>query len=333
MHTSIPPRASPGRARTVTPADAPSHLRTPAPSHRLSVVTSGLWHGVGAYVLWGVLPAYWKLLAHVPALQIVAHRVIWSFVVLVVLHTARRRWRAFVSVVTGRVAAIYTLAAGLIAINWLVYIWAVVSGYLLQASLGYFITPLVNVLLGVVVLRERLRPLQWTAVALAAAGVLHLTSVYGATPWIALVLSVTFGLYGLMKNRAPIGSIDGMTLETGVVVPVAALYLAVGNGDGVGAFGASPALTQVLLVGGGPVTLLPLLLFASAARRISLSALGILQYIAPTMQFLLGAFVFAEPFARVQLVGYGFVWIGLIVFTVEGRSRRADAPALDEAVG
>lgn len=296
-------------------------------------MTSGLWHGVGAYVLWGVLPVYWKLLAHVPALQIVAHRVVWSFVVLVVLLTATRRWAALRAMMTPRVVATYTLAAILIAINWLIYIWAVVSGFLLEASLGYFITPLFNVLLGVAVLRERLRPVQWLAVALAAAGVLQLTYVYGRTPWIALVLAVTFGLYGLAKNRAPLCAIDGMTLETGVVVPIAAIYLLLTEHAGTGAFGQASALTEGLLVGGGPMTLLPLLLFASAAQRISLSALGLLQYIAPTMQFLLGAFVFEEPFTRVQLVGYALVWIGLVVFTVEGLFARRPPAAILEEVG
>jgi chloramphenicol-sensitive protein RarD len=287
-----------------------------------------LWFGVAAYVLWGVLPVYWKLLAHVPSLQIVAHRVLWSFAVLVVLLTGTRRWAQLRAVTNRSVVIVYLLAAVLIAINWLVYIWSVVSGYLLEASLGYFITPLVNVLLGVVVLRERLRPFQWIAVALAAAGVLQLTYVYGATPWIALVLAVTFGLYGLVKNRAPLGSTDGMTLETGVVVPIAAIYLLATEAARTAAFDQASAQTQALLVGGGPVTLLPLLLFASAAQRISLSALGILQYIAPTMQFLLGAFVFDEPFTRLQLMGYALVWIGLVVFTAEGLvSRRPFAVA------
>jgi chloramphenicol-sensitive protein RarD len=297
-------------------------------------VTSGLWHGVGAYVLWGALPIYWKLLADVPPVQIVAHRVLWSFAVLLLLVAATRRWSALRSAMTRPVAAIYTAAAALIAINWLIYIWAVISGYLLEASLGYFITPLVNVLLGVAVLRERLRPLQWVSVALAAAGVLQLTYVYGALPWIALVLAVTFGLYGLVKKRAPLGAIDGMTLETGVVVPPAAVYLAATEAAGTGMFAQAPALTQTLLVGGGPVTLLPLVLFASAAQRVSLSALGILQYIAPTMQFLLGTLVFDEPFTRVQLIGYVLVWVGLGVFTVEGVvARRTALPILDEATG
>lgn len=297
-------------------------------------MTPGLWHGVGAYVLWGVLPVYWKLLAHVPAIQIVAHRVLWSFVVLVVLLTARGRWAALAAVTNRRVITTYVLAALLIAINWLVYIWAVVSGYLLDASLGYFITPLVNVLLGVVVLRERLRQAQWTAVALAAAGVLQLTYVYGAAPWIALVLAVTFGFYALVKKRAPLGSTDGMTLETGVVVPVAVIYLAVSEYAGAGTFTTAPSPTRALLIAGGPMTLLPLLLFASAARRISLSAVGILQYIAPTLQFLLGAFVFGEPFTRIQLVGYALVWIGLVVFTTDSLiSRRTAIPVLDKAVG
>lgn len=297
-------------------------------------MTSGLWHSVGAYVLWGVLPVYWKRLAHVPPIEIVSHRVIWSFAILVLLVALRRRWRALRSVTTRRIAAIYTVAAMLIAVNWLIYIWAVVAGFLLEASLGYFITPLVNVLLGVVVLRERLRSFQWIAVALAAAGVLQLTYVHGATPWVALVLAVTFGLYGLAKKRAPLDAVDGMTVETAIVVPAAIAYLALVPSAAGGEFTRGSALTQALLVGSGPVTLLPLVLFASAAQRVSLSALGILQYIAPTMQFLLGTVVYAEPFTRVQLVGYALVWIGLAVFTAEGLlTRRATAPVLDEAAG
>jgi chloramphenicol-sensitive protein RarD len=328
------PSHQPSHDRTIASSDAPSHPGTIALSHRYAVVTSGLWHGVGAYVLWGVLPIYWKLLADVPPVQIVAHRVLWSFAVLLLLVAATRRWNGLRSAMTRPVAAIYTAAAALIAINWLIYIWAVISGYLLEASLGYFITPLVNVLLGVAVLRERLRPLQWVSVALAAAGVLQLTYVYGALPWIALVLAVTFGLYGLVKKRAPLGSIDGMTLETGVVVPAAAVYLVATEAAGTGMFAQAPALTQAVLIGGGPVTLLPLVLFASAAQRVSLSALGILQYIAPTMQFLLGALVFDEPFASVQLIGYALVWVGLVVFTVEGfLTRRTMIPVLDEAAG
>lgn len=297
-------------------------------------MTPGLWHGVGAYVLWGVLPIYWKLLGHVPPTLIVAHRVLWSFAALVLLMTVTRRWSVLRSAMTARVAAAYTLAAGLIAINWLIYIWAVVSGSLLEASLGYFMTPLVSVLLGVAVLRERLRPFQWMAVALAAAGVLQLTYVYGATPWIALVLAVTFGLYALVKNRAPLGSTDGMTVETGVVMPVAAVYLLATELTGTGGIVHAPPLTQALLVGAGPMTLLPLVLFASAARRIPLSALGILQYIAPTIQFLLGTLVFDEPLTRVLLIGYTLVWIGVVIFAAEGALMRGGrAPILDEAAG
>jgi chloramphenicol-sensitive protein RarD len=296
-------------------------------------VTSGLWHAVGAYVLWGVLPVYWKLIAHVPALEIVAHRVAWSLAVLLLL-MAPARWRALGSVMTGRVVRIYALAAVFIAINWLLYIWAVTSGRLLEASLGYFMTPLVNVLLGVAALRERLRPPQWIAVALAVSGVLQLTYVYGRTPWIALVLAVTFGLYGLVKKRAPLGAVDGMAVETAIVTPAAVAYLAAAGFGGAGAFTQGPALTQVLLVGAGPMTLAPLVLFASAARRVSLSTLGIFQYIAPTIQFLLGALVYREPFTGTRLIGYALVWIGLAVFTAEGLiARRTSAPVLDQAAG
>jgi chloramphenicol-sensitive protein RarD len=201
-------------------------------------------------------------------------------------------------------------------------VWAVNSGFVVETSLGYFITPLVNVLLGVVVIGERLRPPQWIAIALAAAGVAYLTIAHGSVPWIALVLAVSFGSYGLMKKIAPLDSTGGLTLETGLLFLPALAYLGYADRAGAGAFLHAGALSDVLLVGAGPVTTIPLLLFASAARRIPLSLMGVIQYVTPTLQFLFGVLLYHEPFVRSQLVGFSLVWIALVVFGTEGALRR-----------
>jgi len=283
---------------------------------------SGFWHGVAAYGIWGLFPLYWKLVEHVPAVQIISHRIVWSFVTLAVISAARFRRRFGEAGLQTRLVAIYATAAILISINWFLYVYAVNTGFILETSLGYFITPLVNVLLGVIVLRERLRPLQWCAVALATAGVLHLTFGYGSLPWIAIGLALSFGSYGLVKKKAPLDSLAGLTLETGIVVVPAAAYLIAVNASGHGAFGHSGSTTDLLLVGGGPVTVVPLVLFASAVRRVTLTTIGLLQYIAPTIQFFLGVFLYGEPFAGTRLIGFVIVWAACVLFSVDGlRSR------------
>jgi chloramphenicol-sensitive protein RarD len=286
-------------------------------------VNRGIWYGIAAYSLWGLFPIYWKLFRHVPALEILAHRIAWSFVALVLLvagaqGSALRRVRDVPLLVIG----LYTAAAVLIGVNWFLYVWAVNAGFVVETSLGYFITPLVNVLLGVVVFRERLRMLQWVAVGLAAAGVLYLTSAHGSLPWIALGLAFSFGGYGLAKKKAPLGSLDGLALETAMLVVPAALYLGRLQYSGEGAFLRTDVWTDLLLAASGTITIIPLLLFASSVRRVPLSIVGILQYIAPTMQLVLGVLLFHEPFTRVQAVGFTFVWMAVVVFAVDGLRAR-----------
>jgi chloramphenicol-sensitive protein RarD len=279
---------------------------------------SGVWYGVAAYSLWGLLTLYWRSFPHVPAIQVLAHRIVWSFVVLTVIVAASwRQRRAALHSITPGVVVLYAVAAVLIGANWFLYVFSVNNGFIVESSLGYFMTPLVNVLLGVAVFRERLRAMQWLAVAFASCGVLWLTLAYGTLPWIGLALAASFGSYGLVKKKATLPSLEGLTVETAVLVLPAILYLAVLNRNGDGAFLHSGTVIDVLLAAGGIVTVVPLLLFATAVRRVPLSVIGILQYIAPTIQFLLGVYAFREPFTRTQLTGFGLVWLGLVVFTLD----------------
>ena len=297
---------------------------------------SGFWYGVAAYGIWGLFPLYWKLVQHVPALQILGHRIVWSFAALAALTAFSQGAPAAPSLwkVPARVSGVYAIAAVLIGINSFLYVYAVNAGFIVETSLGYFIAPLVNVLLGVVVLHERLRGGQWLAVVLAAAGVAYLTRAYGSVPWIAAGLATSFGSYGLVKKKAPLDSLRGLTLETAVLVIPAAAYLTALQVNGRGAFLHTGFVPDLLLVGSGLVTISPLLLFASAVRRIPLSVVGLLQYIAPTIQFLLGVFIYREPFSRTQLIGFSIVWIALMVFSIEGLRTRGVPPgvvAVDEA--
>jgi chloramphenicol-sensitive protein RarD len=278
-------------------------------------MNKGILNGIAAYALWGFFPIYWKLLHQVPALQVIGHRIGWSFILLTAFILFTKQWKEFRSTaLTPRNIAIYSVAGVLLTINWLVYVWGVNAGFIVETSLGYFINPLLSVLLGVIFLRERLRPTQWIPVALAAAGVIYLTLAYGRLPWIALSLAFTFGFYGFVKKLAPLGSLYGLALETGIVFPVALIFLAFVEFSHTGAFLHNGALIDGLLIGAGVVTTIPLLMFASAARQIPLSVVGILQYIAPTLQFLIGVFLFHEPFDQSHLIGFGLVWLALIIF-------------------
>jgi chloramphenicol-sensitive protein RarD len=279
----------------------------------------GILYGIGAYALWGLFPAYWKMLQHVPAAQLIAHRVFWSFTLLTLFIVLSGRKEQFLQKVKQRrVLLIYLAAAVLIGINWSVYVWAVNAGYIVESSLGYFINPLINVLLGVVFLRERLRPLQWLPIALAAAGVVYLTVSYGKLPWIALTLACSFGIYGLVKKTAPLNSVNGLTLETGYLLLPAIGVLLTAEFNGTGAFLHTGLRADLLMFGAGFATTIPLLMFASAAQRIPLSMMGILQYLAPTLQLLLGVLVYHEPFTRTQWVGFGAVWLALAIYSIEG---------------
>lgn len=279
----------------------------------------GICYAALAYGMWGFFPVYWKMLGHVPALELTAHRIVWSLIVLAAVVLIAGKARIFSSLISKpRVVAIYSSAAVLLSLNWLIYVWAVNAGFIVESALGYFINPLVSVLLGVMFLRERLRPGQWVSVALAAAGVGYLTFIYGALPWIALSLAFSFGIYGLVKKTAPLDSLTGLTLETGIMFIPAALLLIRADSSGQGAFLHTGIIPDLLLVGGGVVTAMPLLLFSAAARRIPLFRLGMLQYIAPTIQFLLGIMVYHEPFAVNKLIGFILVWLALLIFALEG---------------
>ena len=281
-------------------------------------MNKGIWNGLGAYILWGFFPIYWKLLQEVSALQVIGHRISWSFLLLVGVILLNRQWQEFRSAALApKVIGIYAIAGVLLSVNWLIYVWGVNSGFIVETSLGYFINPLVSVLLGVLFLRERLRVMQWIAVGLAAAGVIYLTLTYGRPPWIALSLALSFGIYGLVKKLAPLGSLYGLTLETALVFPLALIYLVFVQSAGTAAFLHQGALTDLLLIATGIVTSIPLLMFASAARQIPLTMIGVLQYIAPTLQFIIGVFLYHEPFDQSRLFGFSLVWLALLIFWVE----------------
>jgi chloramphenicol-sensitive protein RarD len=279
----------------------------------------GILAGIGAYTLWGLFPIYWRMLEEVPAIEILANRMVWSFVFVAIVLTIQKDWNWLREVIHNRrIVLTYTLAAILLSINWFTYIWAVNAGYVVEASLGYFINPLVNILLGVIFLGEKLRSGQVAAVVLAGLGVVYLTLSYGSLPWIALVLAFTFGMYGLIKKTARLESMHGFSLETLVLFLPAVSFLLYRQVNGEGALVTQGAEVTLLLILAGPVTSIPLLLFGFSARRIPLSMLGFIQYIAPTLQFILGVFVYDEPFPPARLVGFSIIWLALLVYTLEG---------------
>ncbi len=281
-------------------------------------MNGGHWQAIGAYVLWGLFPIYWKLLLAVAPIQLLCHRIFWSFLLLFAAILFARQRKSFIAgAMRLRILPWYLLAAALIGVNWFTYVWAVNAGFIIQTSLGYFINPLFSVLIGVIVLRERLRPWQWAPVGLAATGICCLAVTYGSLPWIALTLASTWAVYGLVKKTAPLGSLHGLTLETGILLLPVIAYLIYADFSGHGAFLRREPGTDLLLIGAGAVTTVPLWLFASAVRRVPLTIIGLLQYIAPTLQFLVGILVYKEPFTSAQFLGFGLVWIGLIIFGVE----------------
>jgi chloramphenicol-sensitive protein RarD len=291
-------------------------------------VKKGYLYAFLAYGMWGVFPLYWKALQDVPSVQILAHRVVWSLVFLVFLISLRREWEALRGMLSKRVLLVYALSGALVTLNWGLYIWGVNANHVVEASLGYFINPLVNVLLGVVFLRERLRPAQWAAIGLALMGVLYMTLAYGRLPWLALALAFTFGIYGYLKKTFPLNSLHGLTLETGAVTPLMLAYLVYLEVNGQGAFLHGSALRSILLALAGVVTATPLLFFGMGARLIPLSTMGLIQYLSPTIQFLLGVFLYHEPFDQARLIGFGVVWLALALYLVEGYlNQRRTVPA------
>ena len=294
---------------------------------------SGLVYAALAYIVWGLFPIYFHALARVDAFEIVMHRSLWSFVFVwaVLLATRRLQWVGGTAR-QPRLLAQFVLSALLLSSNWLLYVWAVNHGHVVEASLGYFVTPLVNVLLGTWVLKERPRRLQWLAVAVAACGVLWLTLTLGRPPWIALGLAASFGSYGLLRKTAPLGALEGLAVETAVVAPVALVALALMAVPRGGVFAGMDGATVGWLLFAGPLTAIPLLLFAAGARRITMATLGTLQYLSPTIQFLLGVTWFGEPLQGTRLVGFALIWLALAVYSADGflwlrRQRGTPAPA------
>lgn len=306
-------------AATVSP---PRAADTPSPR--------GLVYGAGAYFLWGLFPVYWPLLEPASAVEVLAHRVVWSLLFVGVVLAIQRQW-AWIRTLGRRRLALLTVAAVVIAVNWGTYIYGVTNEHVVETSLGYFINPLVTVLLGVLVLGERLRRVQWAALGIASTAVIVLTADYGRPPWIALILAFSFGTYGLIKKSVGIGAVQSLTVETAVLFVPALTYLGWLMAAGESTFGQVSAGHALLLAGTGPVTAIPLLLFGAAARRLPLTVLGLLQYLAPVLQFLFGVLLFHEPMPPARLVGFALVWTALVILTVESVRHRRRQNALARA--
>ncbi|MBV8046234.1 MAG: EamA family transporter RarD [Paludibacterium sp.] len=282
----------------------------------------GVWYALGAYFCWGLFPLYWKPLEQISPLQILCHRLVWSALFVFLLLVVRRQWEWLQPFRREPKRLVFFMLSSLmLSSNWLLYIWAVNSGHIVESSLGYFINPLVNVSLGRLVLGERLNRPQKLAVALAACGVLWLTLQLGAVPWVALGLAVSFGLYGLMRKRAPLPSLEGLALETFLLAPLALVWLIVLEWRGVGRFGHLPGMLNLMLVSAGVVTAVPLLLFAHGARRLKLATLGIIQYVSPSLQLLLGVAIYHEAFDATRAIGFALIWAALLLYS--GSSLRA----------
>lgn len=281
-------------------------------------VRLGVLCGLGAFAWWGLVPIYFKSVSAVQPMEVLAHRVIWSVVLLVILMLAQQQWRSAIALLRSRRTLLtLVVTTALIATNWFIFIWAVANEYILQASLGYFINPLVNVALGFAFLGERLTRWQTASVALAASGVGYLTVAYGSFPWIALVLAFSFGFYGLLRKTAPVGSLVGLTVETALLLPAALGYLIWLTARQEAAFAAGSCQLNLLLPLAGVITAVPLIWFAVAARRLRLATLGFLQYLAPTGHFLLAVLAYKEPFTVEHLISFTCIWTALAVYSLD----------------
>ena len=274
-----------------------------------------------AYIIWGLLPAYWKLIEEIPAFEILAHRILWAFVFMVVLLICTGKTKGYLTelkeIIHHRKRLFSTVIASLlISVNWCIYIWAVNHDHIIETTVGYYINPLVSVLLGILVLKERLTLWQYVAIFLALIGVLNMTLHFGSIPWVALSLAASFGLYGLVKKTVKLGAITGITTETLLVCPIALIYLVMLHNKGIGTYDFSLTAAPLLLMGAGVVTAVPLILFASGAQRLPLTIIGLLQYISPTIGLLLGVFVYKESFTNVHLVSFCFIWSALVLFSL-----------------
>lgn len=302
---------------------------TAARQHKL-----GLLFGLLAYVLWGAFPLYFALLDAVSPLEVVAHRIIWTLVFLVIVITVAKTWRSVRRAFTKRTLGLLIGAAVFISINWLFYVYAVATNQVVQASLGYFINPLISVALGVILLRERLRITQWVAVGIAVLAVAVLTVSYGSVPWISLILGFSFGMYGLLKKLANVGSTESLAIETAALAPFALALMSVWEANGQAAFILDGWQISILLVLLGPVTAIPLLAFGGAATRIPLSTVGLLQYITPIFQFSIGVFVFGEAMPDSRWLGFFIVWAALVVFSIDAyhHSRQRNRDGRDSLI-
>ena len=280
---------------------------------------SGVVYAALAFFWWGLFPLYFRIVPGIASGEVLAHRIVWCLLLMLALLAWRRQWAWLGPVLRQKkVLAAFIASALLLSGNWLTYIWSVNNGHVIDSSLGYFITPLVNVLLGYTLLHERPRRAQWIALAFAAFGVLWLTVQTGRLPWIALVLAATFGCYGLLRKVAVLGAVEGLTLETMLLAPLAFAAIVIWSLQGHSTFPAPDVLTNLWLIALGPITAVPLLLFAAGARRISMTTLGLLQYIGPSIQFVLGVWVFHEPLTPARLAGYALIWIALLVYSLDG---------------
>lgn len=280
--------------------------------------TTGFFAALGSFIMWGLLPIYWKQLLAVDPMEILCHRIIWSLVFIAIILTIRRSWdQTFTPMHSVRNVGILILSSLCIGCNWLLYIWAVNTGHVLETSLGYYINPLVNILLGFVFFGERLNRLQYVAIGLAFLGVLNSIVSYGELPWISLVLAVTFAFYGLLRKVAAVESLPGLFLETMVLAPVALAYLTYLQTSNASGFLIGNVTDDFLLVGAGIATAMPLIGFAFGARRLQLTTLGILQCSAPSIAFLLGVFLYKEPFTSSHLMTFALIWSGLAVYTTD----------------
>lgn len=281
----------------------------------------GTWFGIAAYLVWGFLPIFWKTVEHVPSMEVLAHRIFWSLVFMLVVLFVSSKWQQ----VFAECKAVFAskklllgmiLASLLISINWFTYIYAVNSEQIVETSLGYYINPLISVLLAILVMKEKFSFWQFVSFFLATVGVLILTFSYGSFPWLAFILALSFALYGLAKKLVNLGAITSLTIETLLVTPIALIYLYYLHSNGSGSFGTIDFKTTFFLLAAGAATATPLLLFASGARRIPLSLLGFLQYIAPTIQLMIGVFMYKEPFSSTHLLSFLFIWVALLIFTL-----------------
>jgi len=281
-------------------------------------MNNGIVYAVSAYIFWGIHPIYWKLLQNVPSTEILSHRILWSFIFFFIVVSLKREWKNLKNkILSSENKLIIFFPALLIGSNWGMYIWAVNSGFIIETSLGYFICPLISVLLGVFFLKESLRKVQWLAVIIASIGVIIMTVLYGQFPWISLFLAGTWAAYGLLRKKSPLSSVEGLTVETAMMLIPGLIYLSYLTYSDIDSF-LSNTSTSLLLIGSGITSGLPLLVFITGARKINLSLIGILQYILPTLLFLVGFLVYNEPLTESKLIGFIFVWIALFIYSLDG---------------